>query len=158
MSAEAKAKGFFSMRTSKEWVDRFREYHIKFLTQPKIDQKKFLYQKVFFSMLIQEMVEDLKSKEKYFEAQENFINVLTRRGGGREKGQRYVEPKDLATFQLGYFPEGDNTYELFYNVTFSLAKNEDMQNINQYSASYFFLDVVLFLEKNFNSLVRKYKK
>ena len=146
-----------SVRTHKDWIERYKMAHLKFLTYSTEIYSRYVHNKNFFKLIINEMIEDLKEQEEDYTADKEFLKLITKKGRGRDKGVRFVNKEDLATFRIGDFEEDDNIKELFYNVMFSLAKKENNKNKSQYSISYFMLDIVEYVEANLEKIYLKLK-
>lgn len=144
----------FNFKTNKNWVYRFYTAQMKFL-QYNVDFKKFGALKSFFKMILMEFTQELKNKNEYHKATENFIFQVTKKGRRIEQGDRFVKASDRKSIVFGEYPQGDETQELLYNLMFSLAEKEKYANLPQYTISYFFYDILQYTEENLERLAAK---
>lgn len=110
--------------------------------------------KEFWRLAIEELKCYLIKQGKYSIAPKNFSNMV-KRIGRRPKGGRYHLKEDIVVTSFGTY--NDDTLSIYDNIMFSLAKQENMEHLREYSRSYFFYDVVDFLEQHIEELILKHK-
>lgn len=140
-------KNAITLKLSIENRDRVDKLFYKLLLDT--ENHLFRFKNSFFRIIIQEMIEELQSKKVYVSSPESTPAI--------RKGKRVINglPKELIT--VTFSPFNDDTVELFHNLCHSLMLQDGMQNIKYYSRSFFFLQVLDFIEKNYKGIVKKYK-
>lgn len=114
----------------------------------------YMQRKDFFRMILLEMVEELEASKNYYQAEDTtFKNFIKR--AGRRWGERVIPTQELTFIIFGSYE--DNTLQLYDNICYSLAKNENMKHMSEYSTSYFFVDILDFIERKASYLYKKYK-
>ncbi len=137
---------------SKENSEKFKTALNTFIL--KTGNVYYMHRKDFFRMILLEIVEDLKATEAYYQAEESTFKDFIKRPG-RRWGERTIPTQELTFVIFGSYE--DDTLQLYDNVCYSLAKKENMKNMSEYSTSYFFVDIINFIELKSKYLYKKFK-
>lgn len=95
---------------------------------------------------------ELEKQNKYWEAPEGFIRKI-KRSGKRPKCERYAEGDNIYKMVIAV---NNDTYRLYMNVLFSVAKSKKDEHNVHLSTKYFFYDLVDMIERDFEDIVRFY--
>lgn len=145
------------IRTHQDWIDKFRQLHINFLSNTE-KYEEYRYLMSFFTMVLKEFIDDFKKSKEFYKADNKFLEYISRKGQ-RKKGSKSLnnDPDKMRVLVIGTYKDNDETKEMWKDVIYCIAKKENMENMLEYSASYFFIDVIDYIEKNKERLIEKYK-
>lgn len=125
--------------------------YFKFLLETK--NTEFRLKKDFFRIMLLEMEERLKANNAYVEAPKN--SIVMKAGRRSLKGDRVILKADK--IMIAFRPYNDDTLQKFHNISHSLMLMDNMENIKQYSRTYFFIDILDFTQQNITEIIKKYK-
>lgn len=137
---------------SKENAERFKTALNTFIL--KTGNVYYMQRKDFLRMILLEMSEELKKTNDYHLSEKTAFKDFIKRAG-RRWGDRAISSKELTFVIFGSYD--DNTPQLYDDVCYSLAKKENMERMSEYSTSYFFVDILNFIEYKASYLYKKYK-
>ncbi|MFJ1367002.1 hypothetical protein ACILDU_11255 [Capnocytophaga canimorsus] len=131
-------------------------------TREKIDTTfaKYLYsvrklgafpKKKFFRLMLEKYKSFLEEQNLYIvnENREIIKNLIGK--GGRRLGKTNSKSILFGTYQ-------DDTLEIFENVAYSIAYNEQMKNVNDYKKEYFVLKILDYFTKNIDRFIKEANK
>lgn len=137
---------------SKENAERFKTALNTFIL--KTGNVYYMQRKDFLRMILLEMSEEFKKTNDYYLSEKTVFKDFIKRAG-RRWGDRAISSKELTFVIFGSYD--DDTLRLYDDVCYSLAKKENMGRMSEYSTSYFFVDVLNFIESKATYLYKKYK-
>lgn len=137
---------------SKEKSEKFKYLLNMFII--KTGNVHYMQRKDFLRMILLEMIEEFKQNNSFFPAKDTSFKDFIKRSG-RRWGERTISSKELSFIIFGGYD--DDTLQLYDDVCYSLAKRENMQRMSQYSTSFFFVDIIKFIEEKSSYLYRKYR-
>ncbi|MDO4764273.1 MAG: hypothetical protein Q4A00_07830 [Flavobacteriaceae bacterium] len=107
--------------------------------------------KLFFRLMLEKYKEFLESQNLYFQTDNESIikNLLSRKG--QRTGRTNAKPILFGTYQ-------DNTLEIFQNISYSIARSENMENVNSYKKEYFFVTVLDHFVENIDIYIKEANK
>lgn len=94
----------------------------------------------------------LDNQSQYWEAPERFVWHI-KRSGKRPKSERYAEGDDIYKMVIAV---NNDTYQMYMNVLFSIAKSKEDEHNVHLSTKYFFYDLVDMIEADFEEIVQFY--
>lgn len=153
-SSNKKSSYQIQIRTTQELIDKLKFLHISFLGRTE-NYSEYRYLMTFFSKMVQDFLDDLKEKSFYYVSNKEFIKYITRKGQ-RRKGERTTDKnEDARMLILGKYT--DNTKDNLNDLMYSLAKKDNMVHMGEYSANYFLIDIIKYIEDNLDRFVDKYR-
>ena len=106
--------------------------------------------KMFFRLILKKYKEYLKEKDMYLEANPSILKNLISKSG-RRTGKTNSKSILFGTYQ-------DDTLNLFQNIAYSIAQEEQMKNINDYKKEYFFLIILDYFIDNIEKFIKEANK
>lgn len=152
-SKKEKGKAVMNIRVTKQAYYDFGKLHSMFISETGLFDS-MRDSKDFWRTSLLEMKRHLEENNNFAIASESFSNMV-KKPGRRPAGTRYSSSDQLLGTTFGNYD--DDTLEIYDNIMYSLALQEDMEHVKEYSRSYFFYDVLNFLEKHINTMIKKYK-
>lgn len=148
-----KGKAVMNIRVTKQAYYDFGKLHSKFIAETGLfDSMRDT--KDFWRVVLLEMKESFSKTNSYAIATESFSNMV-KKPGRRPASSRQDPNEELMATSFGNYD--DDTLELYDNIMYSLAMKENMENVKTYSRSYFFYDVLSFLQGSIKGLIAKHK-
>lgn len=148
-----KSRRMMNIRVSKQAYYTFSKLHSRFIADTGLFES-MRDTKDFWRLSLLEIKEHLENSNAYNKVPESFSNMV-KKSGRRPAGSRRYLKDDLLATSFGNYE--DETLEIYDDVMYSLALKEDMVHVKEYSRSYFFYDILHFLEKNIDFLIKKHK-
>ena len=137
---------------TKEKSDKFKYLLNMFIV--KTGNVYYMQRKDFLRMILLEMIDEFNQTNSFFPAKDTAFKDFIKRAG-RRWGERTIPSKELSFIIFGGYD--DDTLQLYDDVCYSLAKRENMERMSQYSTSFFFIDIINFIEEKSYYLYKKYK-
>lgn len=130
--------------------DEFLELHIEFLERTQYIEACTV--KKFLMLIIREWEQSLIEQKRLIQAQKKQITYINR------KGQRNLKNPYKGEVQRAFFRYEKGLKETWDNIIYSLMKEENFINNEEYSNGYFFAHLIDFIKKHLSMLVKKYGK
>ena len=137
---------------SKEKSEKFKYLLNMFII--KTGNIHYMQRKDFLRMILLEMINEFNQTNSSYPAKDTSFKEFIKRAG-RRWGERTISSKELSFIIFGGYD--DDTLQLYDDVCYSLAKKENMQRMSEYSTSYFFIDIINFIEEKSSYLYKKYR-
>ncbi len=148
-----KVRSVMNIRISKQVYYDFVKLHSRFIAETGLFESMG-DKKEFWRLSLLEMKARLEEDSAYVKAPDGFANMV-KRPGRRPLGSRNHLKGELTGTSFGNYD--DDTLAIYDDIMYSLALKEKMENLKEYSRSYFFYDIFQFLEKNISRLIKKHK-
>jgi len=142
-----------SIKINKQAYYDFGKLHARFIAETGLFEK-LSESKSFLSFTLQEMKTDFETKKSFSEATDSFSKMVKRKGR-RPTGERNNPNDEYVPIVFGNY--SDDTLSIYNDLMYSLALEDKMEHVKTYSRSYFFYDVISFLETNIKQLIKKNK-
>lgn len=129
-------------------IELFNKLYAKFIfSVPKLGK---FYKKDFFRMLLNTYKNYLESENAYLTAENESVleNILAREG--HRKNTEKQKPISFGDYS-------DNSWEIFKNISYSIANQEVMANMQQYKKGYFAEKIIRHASTCIDTIITNYK-